>query len=153
MRWLAPVGSVALFLALAGCGQEAEGAATKEELVSSYLNALESQDAAALEELLGDTEASQAVSGLIRDFGGRRFTNVSVAYYSFDDVYERGANCGKDPPGTGGLSYAKVRADRFVQRLDLEVRGKRCYLLLGPDNPPGASEDPLATITTSTDEP
>jgi hypothetical protein len=138
----------------AGCGQEATGAATKEELVANYLKALESRDASALKELLGrDAKASRAISGLIRDFGGRRLANVSVAYYSFDDVYDAGANCGNDPPGTGGLSHATVRADRFAERLDLDIRGKRCYLLLPSDSPAKASEDPLATITTSTVEP
>jgi hypothetical protein len=55
--------------------------------------------------------------------------------------------------GTGGLSHATVRADRFAERLDLDIRGKRCYLLLPSDSPAKASEDPLATITTSTVEP
>jgi hypothetical protein len=98
MRSLTALLCAVLLLLNAGCGQEATGAATKEELVANYLKALESR-------------------------------------------------------GTGGLSHATVRADRFAERLDLDIRGKRCYLLLPSDSPAKASEDPLATITSSAVEP
>jgi hypothetical protein len=122
---------VASAMFLVACGADG-GATTKEKVVDTYLKALETRDTEALEGLLHqDAKADRAIRRLIRMHGGRRFKRASITYLSYDDVYEAGANCSENPPGTGGLGAAVVRAHGFVHRVYLGVANDRCYLLFG----------------------
>jgi hypothetical protein len=133
-------------MAAAGCGADDGGAASKEALVSAYVKAVAARDEPALKRLVHpDREASRAIRRLLRRWGGRRLSTAPVMYRSYDGVYEQGANCDDDPPGTGALAAAVLRTRSASHVLHLTVDDGRCYLALEQDQPP--PPDPALPVT------
>ncbi len=137
----------ALLLTLSSCNLiNKQGAATREDVVSTYLRALEKKDERAISSLISeDYQAEQAAQVKVAQLGGRELYDVQVCYQEV--VGPQNVNVTIQGFYDKGLGAVSGRA-KFKDTLIVQSVGGRWYLILGkytgkPPQPTGPTTKPV----------
>jgi uncharacterized lipoprotein YehR (DUF1307 family) len=110
------------------------GAATREELVSTYLRALEKKDAQVILNLIPeDYAAKQVVEEKINRLGDRKLELLTISYQELqkpDSIKVIIEGSYYDKPLPNGKRF------QSMDQLFIHASGNRWYLILGKQKPP-----------------